>query len=182
MKIAYICAPVHTLGPGNRLGVWFSGCDKECGGCISPEMKDTNYGIDYDVEMLLNLCNIQKALHNLNGITISGGEPLLQAKEIIDWLKLIDVSDVLMYTGYSLEYVMSQEYYNELIKVVSVLITDPYIEQLNDNLPLRGSSNQRINFFDTNVRKIYENYLRKPRKIEEFIVSNNKHIIGIPIR
>lgn len=182
MKIAYICAPVHTLGPGNRLGIWFSGCDKDCSGCISPEMKDVNYGIDYDVEVLSNLFSLQKTLHNLNGITISGGEPLLQANEIISWLKSVDVCDVLMYTGYSLEYVMEQEYYDELIKVVSVLITDPYIEELNDNLPLRGSSNQRINFFDNNVQNLYNNYLRKPRKVEEFIVSNNKHIVGIPTR
>jgi len=105
---------------------------------------------------------------------------LLQARAIIDWLKTIEINDVLLYTGYSLEYVLQQEYYDELSKVVSVLITDPYVEELNDNLPLRGSGNQRINFFDESVRNAYEDYLKAPRKVEEFMVSSNIHIVGIP--
>ena len=34
--------PVYTLGPGKRIGIWFSGCSKKCYGCISPSLQKRN--------------------------------------------------------------------------------------------------------------------------------------------
>ena len=40
LSIARIFYPVKTLGPGNRVGIWTTGCLRGCQGCISPELQD----------------------------------------------------------------------------------------------------------------------------------------------
>lgn len=32
--------PVTTLGPGDRIGIWFQGCSIRCTGCISKDTWD----------------------------------------------------------------------------------------------------------------------------------------------
>ena len=32
-------APIHSLGPGERVCLWVQGCGRGCPGCISPELQ-----------------------------------------------------------------------------------------------------------------------------------------------
>ena len=41
MYIARILYPVKVLGPGNRVGIWFDGCNHQCPGCSNPELWNT---------------------------------------------------------------------------------------------------------------------------------------------
>lgn len=36
MYVAGILYPVEVLGPGKRIGIWFSGCLSKCKGCSNP--------------------------------------------------------------------------------------------------------------------------------------------------
>lgn len=36
MYVARILYPVEVLGPGKRVGIWFSGCPSKCKGCSNP--------------------------------------------------------------------------------------------------------------------------------------------------
>ena len=38
MYVARILYPVKVLGPGNRIGIWVSGCNHRCKGCSNPEL------------------------------------------------------------------------------------------------------------------------------------------------
>ena len=38
MYIARLLFPVKVLGPGNRIGIWMSGCGHKCAGCSNPEL------------------------------------------------------------------------------------------------------------------------------------------------
>ena len=75
-------------GPGVRFVVFLSGCAMRCKYCHNP---DSWYrgGEEYTAEELLN-----KALRYKNywksggGITVSGGEPLLQAEFLANFFKL----------------------------------------------------------------------------------------------
>lgn len=67
-------------GPGVRFVVFLQGCQLRCGCCHNPDTWDVNGGELYSAEEL-----VQKAVRfreyfgEKGGITLSGGEPLLQA-------------------------------------------------------------------------------------------------------
>ncbi len=75
-------------GPGIRFVVFLQGCKLKCKYCHNPDTIDTHGGEVYDIETL-----VQKAVKmkpyfgNKGGVTVSGGEPLLQAKGIIAFFK-----------------------------------------------------------------------------------------------
>lgn len=84
-------------------------------------------------------------LAQADGITVSGGEPFDQPAALDALLEAIPLSptqDVLVYSGYALE---------ELPEVpalrqgrVDALMTDPFVANATQTLPLRGSDNQRL--------------------------------------
>ena len=67
-------ANVRSLGPYLRYGIWFYGCDKNCLGCIYHENEPLSFE-SVSIDSIL-----QKILSNkdIEGVTISGGEPFLQ--------------------------------------------------------------------------------------------------------
>lgn len=116
MYLSRIHYPVTTLGPGNRIGIWFQGCSIRCPGCVSVDTWATGKGgvpID-DV-----ISTISTWFHEANGITISGGEPFDQKEALKTLLSKIrehtDV-DILIYSGYSFEKIASD------IKNLTVLL------------------------------------------------------------
>lgn len=116
-------------------------------------------------------------------ITISGGEPFLQEDLhlFLRALKVLGFEDILVYTGYTLEELNKLNNPNvlEALKYIDVLIDGRYIEALNDNLSLRGSSNQNIHFFNQSLIKDYEPILNKERAIQPVVYDNSYDIFGI---
>ena len=79
------------------------------------------------------------------GITFSGGDPLLQAEELLQVIKILRKEkpnlNIWTYTGYLFEEV--QHY--PVLKEIDVLVDGPFILSQRDiSLPFRGSANQRI--------------------------------------
>ena len=118
------------------------GCLHNCFGCHNPETHALDGGKIVDTEFLINE---MKKNPLLTGITLSGGEPLLQiapALELAKSAKNLGLN-VWCYTGYTFEKIPASA--EELIKNIDVLIDGPYIESLRDlDLQFRGSKNQRI--------------------------------------
>lgn len=44
LYLSRIHFPVTTLGPGNRIGIWFQGCSIQCQGCVSVDTWGTGKG------------------------------------------------------------------------------------------------------------------------------------------
>jgi pyruvate formate lyase activating enzyme len=76
-------------GPGMRVVVWTSGCQFRCQFCHNPDTWKMTNGMP--VKLARTLEEIRKYPHALKsmkgGLTISGGEPLLQRKFVINVLK-----------------------------------------------------------------------------------------------
>ncbi len=67
-------------GPGIRFVLFLQGCNLRCGCCHNPDTWDLSGGIEYTAEEIVNKVKRYKEYFGeTGGITLSGGEPLLQA-------------------------------------------------------------------------------------------------------
>ncbi len=79
---------VHSLqslgtvdGPGIRYVVFLQGCNLRCGCCHNPDTWDMSQGTEYTAEEILQkVLRFREYFGADGGITVSGGEPLLQAE------------------------------------------------------------------------------------------------------
>lgn len=89
-----------TDGIGNRLVVYFQGCNLHCKGCHNEVTWDIAAGKRKHVKTVA--VDILKRLNRYSkNITISGGEPLLQKEPLLNLLKILNKYDVniCLYTG-----------------------------------------------------------------------------------
>ena len=83
--------------------------------------------------------------------------------------------DIIVYTGFKIE-----ELAPEMLANITVLVDGEYMEELNDNSLLRGSSNQNIMILDESRRDRYERYLqRETNKIQNFFTADGVISVGI---
>lgn len=172
------------LGPGDRAVIWVFGCCFDCHGCIAYNFKYGSYfeeTVDSMADWILSTGKSE--------ITISGGEPLLQAKalaEMIEIVRKVRNIGVVVYTGYLYEDLLDKVHYDEGIKQflsqIDVLIDGPYVEEENNNEPYRGSSNQRIIQLTNRYSEIIEDYYfnDQGRKIEVRLNREKTLMIGVP--
>ena len=75
-------------GPGLRLVVFVQGCRFNCLYCANPDTISSNGGIDTSIDDIVKMALSQKAFFGKKGgITVSGGEPTLQAGAIAKLFK-----------------------------------------------------------------------------------------------
>jgi len=83
-----------------------------------------------------------------HGVTLSGGEPFLQAVELLPFVKALKERgyEVASYTGFLYEDLLNgTEATRELLGYLDVLIDGPFVESEKSlELNFRGSRNQRI--------------------------------------
>lgn len=185
MKIDRIIYPITSLGPGERIAIWTVGCSKHCDNCASRELWSFNDNKEIDVDELIFSIKQQFKNKNVDGITITGGDPLEQATELLKLLKGLRelTDDILVYTGYEYSEINSiypRSVIEELKSCISVLIDGRYIDQLNDNTSaLKGSSNQEIIFFDNDKVEKYKSYINEGRKIQNVYYNDYLMSVGI---
>ena len=185
MQIDRVLYPIVTLGPGERLVIWTIGCSKHCYKCANPELWQKNEDKDMNVSELMSI--IKQAVKNqtIDGVTITGGDPLEQIKELNSLLPLLKeiTDDVLVYTGYTMEEAkeLISESEWETVKIhTSVLIDGAYRDELNDNVcALRGSANQNIIFFDETKKDLYSKYIDNGRKVQNVFYDEKMISVGI---
>ena len=127
MYVARILYPVEVLGPGKRIGIWFCGCPRRCKGCSNPELWEFQERYKTTPEAVYALVDRITAKHQIDGFTITGGDPLWQPEELKKLIKLLSgiSTDILVYTGYKIE-----ELSSSAIQGIAVLIDGEYIEEL----------------------------------------------------
>jgi len=179
MLVKKIFFPLTCLGPGKRTGLWTVGCHKHCLNCISEDLQA------FDERYQMSIPKIISKIKELNNdtpirMTISGGEPFEQEEllSLLKELKNLGCDDILVYSGWTFEQIKDSSY-NECLKYISVLIDGPYIENLNDDKPLRGSSNQRIIFLDEKYKDEYLSLLNHSRSYQLDKSEDGFDIIGI---
>jgi len=148
IRIAGITRESVTDGPGLRLVVFTQGCPHHCEDCHNPETWDPVGGTIIEDKEIIDLL-IENPL--LSGITLSGGEPFLQAENLVQLVERAKTlgKNVVIYTGYTFEQLLvmgkSKPEIEKLLKTADFLVDGPFVKQLKTlDLPYRGSANQRF--------------------------------------
>lgn len=184
MRIARMLSPVHSLGPGERVCLWLQGCARDCPGCISPELRPMT-GPETEEGLLADIVLRTASMGRCTGLTISGGEPFLQARALLRLLELVrdGFEDILVYTGYTVEELRQGACGSageECLRRIDVLIDGPYIRERNrPECVLRGSDNQIIHYLNPEAAGRYDAYLARGRILESFSHDGTVILTGI---
>lgn len=147
LRVHHIEPASRSNGPGWRTVLWLQGCTLNCPGCFNPETHSTAAGEVIPVSLLS-----QKVIadqESVEGITISGGEPLQQLPALIAFL--VDIRkktnlSLLLFSGYTLQEIHKMPKAGFLISLVDVLITGRYISSQRLARGLIGSENKTAHF------------------------------------
>ena len=186
MNIARILYPVEVLGPGKRIGIWLAGCPHHCPNCCNPELWEQRPEFEISVEAIFDFVQQIAAQRQVDGITISGGDPFSQAGQLSKLLDKLNIltEDILVYTGYTISELQSSQNpdIQDCLDRIAVLIDGRYEESLNDGAPLRGSSNQQVIVLRESVADLYSSYMKSiPAHTMQNFISNDGIIsVGIP--
>jgi anaerobic ribonucleoside-triphosphate reductase activating protein len=134
-------------GPGRRAVLWVQGCTLGCPGCFNPETHPSILGNSAPVEDIFH--RIQSLAGSIEGVTISGGEPLQQRRPLEALLQQIHTQttlSVILFTGYSWIEVNQMPRIQSLLNHVDVLLAGRYLQNFHLGKTLLGSSNKTIHF------------------------------------
>jgi anaerobic ribonucleoside-triphosphate reductase activating protein len=182
LNIANYVIGTKALGPGNRAVLWVQGCPFHCQSCYSPAWIPQN-----DAQLVLpeEMADILTSDTTINGITISGGEPMLQARNLMHLIRNIKEKrpefTFILFTGFRFDFLnqlQSNDPRKQLVSILDVLIDGLYIESLNNNLGLRGSTNQKV--WQISGRICDYDFETTARRNEISVKNGVINFVGIP--
>jgi anaerobic ribonucleoside-triphosphate reductase activating protein len=176
----------EALGPGRRFALWVQGCCFNCPGCVAPAW------IPQITNQLISVISLAERIAQtpeLAGMTLSGGEPMLQAEGLSALIDEVHLHQphftVICYTGFRLEQLQRDNNPARLalLQRIDVLIDGVYLQDQNYDIGLRGSSNQCVHFLSGVYTEQAEQFTQASRRLE-FHLSNpdNVLMVGIPPR
>lgn len=166
MRYAGIIKNDVSAAPGVCVSFFTQGCPHRCPGCHNPETWDFKSGKEFTANTLVKILDALVA----NGIDrrfcIMGGEPLCPQNLPLTSLVIDEVKskfpnkEIYLWTGYTLKELQSfirihdtdeqGQLLNNILNNLTCLIDGRYEQDKRDiTLPLRGSSNQKIYYFDS---------------------------------
>ena len=162
LRLHHFLPHSHANGPGVRAVVWVQGCSLACPGCFNPDTHSPRGGRLVEVGELVE--QIAGLGETIEGITVSGGEPLQQRPAVTELLRRVKSEtalSVILFTGFSWAEVLrlvppladtpTHRYLGsrsipELLDYVDVLIAGRYDQSRHLARGLRGSSNKTVHF------------------------------------
>ncbi|MBR3315659.1 MAG: radical SAM protein [Atopobiaceae bacterium] len=152
LRIHTIREDTRSEGPGHRFCVWTQGCLRRCSGCFARDTWDPQGGRELTLEDLCSLLSDRlERPPTLEGITLLGGEPFLQAAALSRFAAFAREQglSVFCFTGFTLEELRASDDASalDLLSMVDVLADGPYLKSQRDfGRPWVGSRNQRFHF------------------------------------
>ncbi len=132
-------------GPGARFVIWFQGCSLGCPGCFNPDTHATEPLERHTVGELVELIEAQGSA--IEGITLSGGEPLEQPEAALALARVVRARtelSIVTFSGYTLDEIRAMPLGRDFLGHIDVLVDGRYEAPKRVGRGLRGSSNQRI--------------------------------------
>lgn len=141
-------------GPGIRFVVFVSGCEMRCKYCHNPDTWAKNGGTLYEAKEVAEKVKRYKNYYVDGGVTVSGGEPLLQIDfltELFELLKAENVHTCIDTSGNPFDKNDEElvKKYDKLIGLTDLVLLD--VKEINDgkHRELTGKSNKNtLDFLD----------------------------------
>ena len=195
MLIHGFVAHSRVNGPGLRAVVYFQGCNLGCAGCWNPATH-AFVGPPRGVQYVAEQVEVAHQTHVLDGVTVSGGEPMQQAPDLLDLMRVLrrarpEIS-IGMYSGYTQHELDSGRFWTRygIAQAVKCRIWEDIKQHLDfavlgrfvtarpTQLPMRTSANQVLRLFSGRYRE--EHF--KPLEFEVHIEAQGfVQITGFPL-
>ena len=176
-------------GPGIRFVIFFKGCPMRCLYCHNPDTWDISGAQEYSVDEIVSKALKYKGYFgDKGGITVTGGEPLVQIDFLIELFKsfkenniktALDTSGIIFDPNN--EILLNK--FNELIKYTDLVLLD--IKHIDDNehIKLTSHSNKNILLFakylsDNNVKMWIRHVLVPTITLNDEYLIKTKEFIG----
>ena len=164
-------------GPGNRFVLWTQGCSKGCSECFNPETWSNNIFKELSPKQIFELIKN----FEVDGVTVSGGDPLEQEDELLELLMLLSTirlsKGIILFSGFTRAEISSNIIRESCLRYIDVLIDGRYEKNLKIDFSLKGSSNQEFYFFSN---KISSNELCFDQEIEISSLEGDIMMTGFP--
>jgi anaerobic ribonucleoside-triphosphate reductase activating protein len=182
--------PVTALGPGRRAGIWLQGCSIRCHGCVSVDTWDADPSSQVPVADVLSWLDGLPAAE-VDGVTISGGEPTDQPAALAELLEGIarwrdrrpddlPTPDVLVFSGRPPAWLDTPA--AACLTHADAVMAGPFVASRTGGSPLRGSENQRLVLRTELGRRRTADYERCARTAMQVQVTEGEvWMIGIPL-
>jgi anaerobic ribonucleoside-triphosphate reductase activating protein len=182
LNVAEICPTTRTLGPGQRFVIWVQGCCFNCRGCVSPDWIPQMQATLVDPAQLADYI---LSVPSLEGLTVSGGEPMLQApalSELFTYIRQRHDLSIMCFSGFTFEQLRlkSEPAINQVLELIDILIDGQYIPELNDNKGWRGSSNQVVHFLTSRHLPEASFFNERKRDVEIHMRDDSALMVGVP--
>lgn len=129
-------------GPGIRYVIFLQGCPLRCKYCHNRDTRDPNLGEVYTVdEIVEKVLHYKEYMGNKGGVTVSGGEPLLQIDFVIELFKRLKARDI--HTTLDTSGYIDIAKLKDLLKYTDLVLLD--LKQMDDDVhkDIIGVSNEK---------------------------------------
>ena len=129
-------------GPGVRYVIFLQGCPLRCKYCHNRDTRDPNLGEIYTIdEVVEKIINYKEYMGPKGGVTVSGGEPLLQIDFVIELFKRL--KDYGIHTTLDTSGFIDTTKLKDLLKYTDLVLLD--LKEMDDEVhkDLIGVSNQK---------------------------------------
>jgi len=148
LRVHHIESASRANGPGLRTVIWFRGCTLGCPGCYNPETHPARGGALWHPLALFEA--LVKNSPEIEGLTLSGGEPLQQGKALSVFLEQVRLHtswSVILFSGFAREEIQRLPWGTEVLQWVDVLIAGRFLVEQRLARGLLGSANKTLHFF-----------------------------------
>ena len=133
-------------GPGVRLVVFLQGCPLRCKYCHNPDTWSFEGGTEYTPEEIIYKFQKNKSFYKNGGITVSGGEPMIQAEFVYDLFTLAKESGI--HTALDTSGIMFDkkhpDYFDNLLDVTDLVLLDIKHIDSSKHKELCGLPNENV--------------------------------------
>lgn len=186
LRIAQTVTCTEAEGPGKRFAIWFQGCPLRCEACCNPEMLPTTGGELVSVDKLLTAILAARDSHDIEGITLIGGEPFAQPASAAQIAAAVQQAGltVMIFSGFTLAEIRSTKNAacDNLLAHTDLLVDGPY-DRTRPDISRRwvGSTNQQIHFFTERYQSDDPRW-REANTLEIRLENNELSVNGFPAK
>lgn len=130
-------------GPGVRYVIFLQGCPLRCKYCHNRDTRDVHLGEVYDAESIVEkILNYREYMGEDGGVTVSGGEPLLQIDFVIDLFKRLKAEGI--HTAIDTSGFVDVDKLKDLLDYTDLVILDLKEMDNDTHKDLIGADNAKI--------------------------------------